>query len=332
MLKTDVVIIGAGPVGMFMVFQLGMLGMKSVVVDVLGYVGGQCSALYPEKPIYDIPAYPKILASELVDQLQSQIKPFSPHFLLGSAVNDIIRNDSGYKVCLDDGREIEAKAIVVAAGSGEFSHKKPPIDDIAVYEGKSIFYNVSDKSIFKNKEIVIAGGGDSAVDWAIELSSVAKHVHVIHRRDKFKCMQASYEKLINLSETEKLSLHIPYQLSGIRGEAGILEAVEMVDFEGKTKLIPANYLIALYGLAMNLDKIKNWGLEIQKNLIVVDPASMLTNLQGIYAIGDICSYPGKLKLILCGFSEAAIAAHNCYNIVFPDKALHFEYSTSKGVI
>ena len=328
----NAVIIGAGPVGLFMVFQLGMLGIKSTVIDVLPYEGGQCSALYPEKPIYDIPAYPKILAGDLITQLKQQIKPFAANFMLGSAVVNIEKTDFGYQITLENGEIIEAKIIIIAAGSGEFEHKKPPLKDIELYEGVSVFYSIDNKNKFSDKEIVIAGGGDSAVDWAVELASVAKHVHVVHRREKFKAMQSSYDKMLSLAKSGNITMHIPFQLHDLSGESGKLTEVRIIDLDNNIKTIKSDYLIALYGLAMNLDKLKNWGLNLEKNLISINPASMQTNIPGIYAIGDVCTYPGKLKLILCGFAEAAIAAHNAYNIIFPDKALHFEYSTSKGIL
>jgi thioredoxin reductase (NADPH) len=328
--KADIIVVGAGPVGLFSVFQSGMLGMKSIVVDTLDYVGGQCNALYPEKPIYDIPAHPEISASNLITHLMQQIKPFSPNFILGSPVIEISRKESCYLLKCKNGTEIEGKIIVLAAGNGEIEYKRPPLDNIAEFEEKSLFYKVTDKNKFKDKVVVISGGGDSAADWAIELAQITKHVHLIHRRDRFKCSPVSQNAIKELALIGKLTLHVPYQLNNIEGSNGAIDYVEVIDFEQQTKKIQADYLLAFYGLAMNLDHLTNCGLEFDKQLIKVDPSNMKTNLHGVYAIGDIATYTGKLKLILCGFSEAAIAAHSYYHIIYPDKALHFEYSTTKG--
>lgn len=331
MKKTDIAIIGAGPVGLFMAFQAGMLGMKCAILDSLDYIGGQCGALYPEKPIYDIPAFNKILSRDLVQNLYEQAKVFNPEFLLGSPVVELKRNDASFVLINAAKDELEAKAVVIAAGSGEFDFKKPPIAGIENYEGESVFYSINEVAKFKNKQLVISGGGDSAVDWAIELANYAHHIHFIHRRDKFRCLDASYKKLLDLRDSGKITFHIPYQLENIIEVDGTMQRVVIVDLDGNRKELETDFLLPFYGLATNLDKIRDWGIKFDQHCIMVDHGTMMTNIHGVYAIGDVSSYPGKLKLILTGFAEAAVAAHNAYNLVFPNEVLHFEHSTTKGI-
>ncbi len=328
--ETDVVIVGAGPVGLFMVFQAGMLNMRAHVVDTLDSIGGQCAALYPEKPIYDIPAYAKITGQDLIDKLEEQAKVFDPVFHLKDQVIAYTSTSDGIIVTTSANKIIKAKAMVIAGGCGSFGPNRPPIADIEEYEGKSVFYYIKNRAIFENKKIVIAGGGDSAVDWAVSLAEIAKSVAIVHRRPKFRCLPASYEKLLNLVDSGKIDLIIPYQLDNIAGEKGYLNQVIVKDLDDNIKTLEADYLLAFFGLSMELGPILNWGLDIKNHHINVDQATQQTNIEKIYAVGDICSYKNKLKLILTGFSECATAAHDMYKLVFPDKPLHFEHSTTKG--
>ncbi len=330
--NTDLAIIGAGPAGLFSVFEAGMLKIKSHVIDTLEVIGGQCSVLYPEKPIYDIPAHPKVQASELIELLEAQAAPFHPTYHLNQRVDKIVKNaDKTFTIETSKNTHINCKAIIIAAGCGAFGPNRPPLEGIEEFEGKSIFYAVRSKAEFTGKNVVIAGGGDSAVDWAISLAEIAKKVFVIHRRDKFRCAPESADKMKKLAEEGKIELVIPFQLDGLKGQNGMLEAVLVKDFDGNVKEIPADYLLPFFGLAMELGPIADWGLNLHKNHITVEPSTMQTSEAGIYAIGDIATYKNKLKLILTGFAEAASAAHDIYKIVHPDQVFHFEYSTSKGL-
>ena len=329
-INTDVLIIGSGPVGLFSVFELGQLGIKSCVVDSLNEIGGQCSALYPEKPIYDIPAYPVIKAQELVEKLHKQIQPFKPSIILNQRVEKIFDIKDIFRIITSNETEIFAKCIFIAAGSGAFGPNKPPIKDIENYEKKSVFYNIKDQSLFKDKLIAIAGGGDSAVDWAIELSKIAKKIYFIHRRSKLRAAPKNVEKLYDLCK-QNLELIIPYQLDNIRGKNGLIETLTVKDLDNNKKEIKVDYFLPFFGLSNDLGPIKDWEIQLEKNILKVDQATCLTSRKRIYAIGDVCTYPGKLKLILTGFSEAATASHDCFKVVRPDEALHFEYSTTKGI-
>ena len=331
--ETDIVIIGAGPVGLFSIFECGMMNMKCHVIDTLDFVGGQCNALYPEKPIYDIAGFPSISAKGLIQNLEKQAEPYKPVYHLGQQVVAITKeNDNVWIAETTKGNKIKCKAIIIAAGCGAFGPNKPPIDGIEQYEKSgSINYLVNKKDDFKGKNVVIAGGGDSAVDWAIILSDIAEKLYVVHRRAKFRCAPENSDKLHDLAEQNKIELVIPYQLDNIKGTNGKLEYVSVKNFDGEVKDLEADYLLPFYGLSMELGPIANWGLGIENKNISVNPSNMKTSEEGIYAVGDINTYPGKLKLIVCGFSEAAMAAHDAYNRVYPDKAYHFEYSTTKGV-
>jgi thioredoxin reductase (NADPH) len=329
---TDIVIIGAGPVGLFAIFEAGMLKMKCHVVDTLEGAGGQCAALYPEKPIYDIPAYPSILAEELVEKLKAQAAPFQPVYHFGQQVEKIQQTmDGGWQVHTSVGTSITCKAIIIAAGCGAFGPNRPPLQGLEDYEGKSVFYMVGKREQFRGKKIVIAGGGDSAVDWANSLAEVAEKIYVVHRRPKFRAAPESVSKMDALVASGKIDLVIPYQLHGLQGENGQLNAVEVATLEGEVKSLDADVLLPFFGLSMELGPIANWNLNLNHNHITVDASTMQTSQSGIFAIGDIATYAGKLKLILCGFSEAAMACHAAYKLVYPDQELHFEYSTSKGV-
>ncbi|PGH54770.1 ferredoxin--NADP(+) reductase [Azospirillum palustre] len=331
-LTTDVVIVGAGPVGLFAVFECGMLKMRCHVVDALDMVGGQCTALYPEKPIYDIPAHPSIEAADLIDRLAEQAAPFSPTYHLGQQVEKLTRQDNGrWLVETGIGTRIDTQAVIIAAGSGAFGPNRPPLDGLEAYEGKSVFYMVRRRQDFAGKKVVIAGGGDSAVDWAISLADVAERVYVVHRRPKFRAAPESVARMEALVREGRVEMVVPYQLSGLDGADGRLSAVRVATLDGEEKALPADALLAFFGLSMNLGPIAGWGLDLERSHIAVAQPGCGTNVPGVFAIGDIATYPGKLKLILCGFAEAAQAAHAIRPLVYPGEALHFEYSTSKGV-
>ncbi|WP_341764084.1 NAD(P)/FAD-dependent oxidoreductase [Candidatus Tisiphia endosymbiont of Beris chalybata] len=331
MYNTDIIIIGAGPIGLFTIFQAGMLGMRCHIIDSQEITGGQCSLLYPEKPIYDIPAYPKILAADLITQLEEQARPFNAAYHLNQQVTQLSKEEKGFKITTSKNTIISAKVIIIAAGSGAFGPNKPPLVNIETFEGKSVFYFINNRNNFANKEIVIAGGGDSAVDWTILLADIAKKIYLVHRREKFRAAPESIRQLKELAAKGQVELVINYQLDHLLGNDGKLDAVGVKDLEGNIRILPANILLPFFGLAQELGPIKNWGLNLKTNHILVDPQSLETNIPGIYAIGDIANYPGKLKLILTGFAEAASSLHHAYTKVFEGKALHFEYSTTKGV-
>ncbi len=331
---TDVAIIGAGPVGLFAVFECGMLGLGCQVIDTLGAPGGQLTALYPEKPIYDIPGIPHILAGDLAARLEAQATPFAPRYHLGQQVIELAPGAAGgWRLTTSAGTTIETRAIIIAAGCGAFGPNRPPLAGIDRYEGRSVFYLVERRDDFRGKRLVIAGGGDSAVDWALSLAEVADKITMVHRRAKFRAAPDSVERLHDLAcrQPGRLELVVPYQLHGLEGRDGKLEAVLVANLEGGTRRLEADVLLPFYGLSMNLGPIAGWGLNLDHNRITVDPATAETNQPGIFAIGDIASYPGKLKLILSGFAEAALAAHAIYPLVHPDKQLHWEYSTTKGL-
>lgn len=331
---TDICIIGSGPVGLFAIFQCGMLGIKCHVVDSLDMVGGQCAALYPEKPIYDIPGFPKIEAQTLVDNLAAQAKPFNPTYHLSQTVIALTGDgDTGFTVTTSENTTIHAKAIIIAAGAGAFGFNKPPLKDLSCYEGKSVFYMVKNRQDFKDKNIVIAGGGDSAVDWAVSLAEIAKKISVIHRRDVFRAAPDSVKKMRDLAQNGIIDIVTPAQPVGLVGnrDNGILTALQIRDDNHNITDLACDIFLPFYGLATNLGKISEWNLHINKNHIMINPVTAETNHKGIYAIGDIATYDNKLKLILTGFAEAAMAAHHAYGIIYNGKALHFEYSTGKGL-
>jgi thioredoxin reductase (NADPH) len=330
--ETDAIVIGAGPVGLFAVFQLGMLRLKSHVVDALPAIGGQLTALYPEKPIYDIPGFPKIVAADLVGRLAEQAAPFHPKYHLEVGVETLARlPDERWEVTLSDGRVLIAPVVIIAAGAGAFGPNRPPLDGLAAFEGRSVFYLVGKREQFRGKRVVIAGGGDSAVDWAISLSEVAERIMVVHRRAKFRAAPESEAQLAALAASGRVELVVPYQLSGLEGHDGRLETVVVATLAGETRRLQADVLLPFFGLASQLGPIAKWGLSMAGSQIVVDPATQATNLKGVFAIGDVAGYSGKLKLILQGFSEAAMAAHAAHAIAHPDQALHFEHSTTTGV-
>jgi thioredoxin reductase (NADPH) len=299
---------------------------------VLDDAGGQCTALYPEKPIYDIPGFPRIEAAELVVRLKAQAAAFRPVYHLGEQVQALEALTGGFwRVTTSKGTVLQARAVIVAAGVGAFGPNRPPLPGIEAYEGKSVFYYVTQRETFRGKRVVIAGGGDTAVDWALSLAEIASRVSVIHRRDKFRAAPDSEGKLKALAKAGKIDLVVPYQLHGLEGADGQLNAVTVSTLDGALKRIEADVLLPFFGLSMSLGPIADWSLALEHNQIVVDPATAATSKAGIFAIGDVVTYPGKLKLILTGFSEAAIAARSAYALIHPETPLHFEYSTTAGV-
>ena len=330
--STDVAIIGAGPVGLFAIFELGMLKIRCAVIDTLPAVGGQCSALYPEKPIYDIPGFPSVDAQDLIKNLEAQAAPFAPQYVLGEQVVKCEKLATGHwSLATNKGTVITAKAVVIAAGCGAFGPNRPPLAGLEAYEGSAVHYMVKSREDFRGKNIVIAGGGDSAVDWANSLAEVAAKIYMVHRRDKFRAMPESVDKMQALVAAGKIEMVVPYQLEALEGANGKLSAVIVKSMDGTTRSLDAQHLLAFFGLSMELGPLANWGLNLDMNHITVTPGTCATSEAGIFAIGDIATYPHKLKLILCGFSEAAQAAHAIRDIVYPGTAYHFEYSTSKGV-
>ena len=330
---TDVTIIGAGPVGLFAVFAMGMLGMRCHLVDALEEAGGQCAALYPDKPIYDIPGYPEIAAGALIERLRDQIAPFRPACLFGQQIVAVApAGERRWRATTSSGLAIESAAIVIAAGCGAFGANRPPLEGLAAFEGTgSVRYAVAQARDLADKRVVIAGGGDSAVDWALALAGTAARVTVVHRRDKFRAAPENVRRLRRLAASGAVDLVIPYQLAALEGARGALEAVHLASLDGAARRIAADILLPFFGLATTLGPIAEWGLNLERNRIRVDPATAATNRPGLHAIGDIAAYPGKLKLILVGFSEAAMAARAIHPRVFPDRELHFEYSTLTGV-
>jgi thioredoxin reductase (NADPH) len=330
--RGDVAIIGAGPVGLFAVFECGMLKMRCHVIDALDLLGGQCAALYPEKPIYDIPGHPRIDAAALIDRLAEQAAPFHPVYHLAQQVERLAPlPQGGFRLETSLGTVIEARAVIIAAGVGAFGPNRPPLPGIEAFEGSSVFYLVKRRDDFRGKRVVIAGGGDSAVDWALSLAEVAKEVMVVHRRAKFRAAPESAARLEQLARAGQIELVIPYQLHALEGGGGALQAVIVADLDGNTRRLGADALLAFFGLSMNLGPVADWGLALERHHVAIDPATSQSSLPGIFAIGDIAAYPGKLKLILSGFAEAAQAAHAIFPLVHPGEALHFEYSTTKGV-
>ena len=331
--QTDVAIIGAGPVGLFAVFECGMLQISCQVIDALDVVGGQCAALYPEKPIYDIPGHPEIAAEALVEQLTAQAAPFAPQFHLGQQVTKLTprENGLGWRLETSGGKVIEARAVIIAAGCGAFGPNRPPLAGIEAFEGSSVFYLVQRRRDFAGKRLVIAGGGDSAVDWAVSLAELAERIYFVHRRPKFRAAPDSVERLKALGDSGKVEFVIPYQLHGLEGEDGRLEAVTVSTLKGETRRLEADVLLPFFGLSTELGPIADWGLALERHQIEVNPTDSQTSLPGVFAIGDVAAYPNKLKLILCGFSEAALASHAIYRLIHPDEELHWEYSTTKGL-
>ena len=331
MIQTDVLIIGAGPVGLFTVFEAGLLKMRCHLVDVLPMPGGQLSEIYPKKPIYDIPGYPSVLAGELVDNLMKQIEPFKPGFTLGERAESLEKvGEKMYELTTNRGTKIQAPVIAIAAGLGCFEPRKPPIPNIEKYEEKGIDYMVKDPEKFRDKTLLIAGGGDSALDWTIELSRIAKEVTLIHRRTSFRGALDSVDKVMELAKAKKVNLITEAQAIGVNGNGVLKEVVIKTKAEGEFTKQVDNF-IPLFGLTPKLGPIAEWGLSITKNAIEVDTLDYSTNVPGIYAIGDINTYEGKLKLILCGFHEGTLMVQSAFKYIYPDAKLSFKYTTVAGV-
>jgi len=330
MIKTDTLIIGAGPVGLFCVHQLGIIGLKCEVVDNLDKIGGQCIELYPDKPIYDIPAVPECTGEELTNNLIEQIKAFKTNFHLNERVEEIKKVEKKWIIKTNKGTEFESSSIIIAAGVGSFEPRKFPTKEIEKYEGKQILYSIRDKTVFKDKVVTIFGGGDSALDWAIELSNISK-VILVHRRDEFRGMQASIDKVNQLKEEGKIKVYTKYQLDSVSGNEKV-ENINIKHDDNSMKEIKTDYVLGFFGLIMKLGPISEWGLNLDKKTIPVNTESFETNKEGIFAIGDICSYPGKLKLILSGFHEGALAARGCFKYAKPDEKYRFEFTTSSKTV
>jgi thioredoxin reductase (NADPH) len=330
-ISTDVAIIGAGPVGLFSVFELGLLDMKCHLIDILSRPGGQCAELYPEKPIYDIPGYPIINGQELVDNLMKQVKPFSPTFHLGEMVERLESLGTAdrplFRVATDAETTIEAKVVIIAAGGGSFQPKKPPIPGLDSYENSSVFYSVRKMDHFRGRRVVIVGGGDSALDWAINLHPVASRITLIHRRDAFRAAPHSVNAMRALVNGGDMDFVLG-QVTAVKGEAGQLSALVVRKENGETVDMPCDDMLPFFGLTMKLGPVADWGLNLHENLVPTDTERFETSTPGIFAVGDINTYPGKLKLILCGFHEAALAAQKAHHYVYPDKKLVFQYTTS----
>ena len=327
-IKTDVLIVGAGPIGLFAVFELGLLDMKCHLVDILDKIGGQCAELYPEKPIYDIPGIPYVSAQGLVEQLMAQIKPFDPQFHLNEMVQTIERiGDPAFRVTTDEGKTFEAKVLVIAAGGGSFQPKRPPIPGIEGYEDKSVHYAVRKMENFRGKKLLIVGGGDSALDWTLNLAPIASHLTLLHRRDQFRAAPDSVNRAMALVNDKKIDLVLG-QVTGLEGEGGQLRAAIVKRNDGTTGPVACEAMLPFFGLTMKLGPVANWGLRLDQELIPVDTEKFETSEPGIFAIGDINTYPGKLKLILSGFHEAALMSQKAHRYVYPDKKLTFQYTTS----
>ena len=334
MIKTDMLIIGAGPTGLFAVFEAGLLKLKCHLIDALPQPGGQCSEIYPKKPIYDIPAYPEILAGDLTSKLMEQIKPFSPGFTLGERAETIEKlEDETFIVTTNKGTKHHAPVVVIAGGLGSFEPRKPPISNIKDFEDKGVSYFIRDPEVFRNKKVVIAGGGDSALDWSIFLTDVAEEVSLVHRRKEFRGALDSVEKVSELAKLGKINLITEAEVVDLKGDDELNAVVIRRKGEASEEEIQeTDYFIPLFGLSPKLGPIANWGLEIEKNAIKVDNSyDYQTNIPGVYAIGDVNTYPGKLKLILCGFHEAAIMCQSAYQRIFPDKKYVMKYTTVGGV-
>ncbi len=328
--ETDAIIVGAGPVGLFAVFELGLLDIRSALIDILDRPGGQCAELYPEKPIYDIPGYPIISGQELVEKLMEQIHPFHPTFHLSQMVETLGREPDGrFRLTTDAGVTFLGKVVVIAAGGGSFQPKRPPVPGIEDYEGTSVFYSVRRMEDYRDHDLLVVGGGDSALDWTLNLQPLAKSLTLVHRRDEFRAAPDSVNKLRALVEAGKVRLSIG-QVSGLKGEGGQVAAATVKDKAGTESEVACTRILPFFGLTMKLGPVANWGLNLEENLIPVDTAKFATSEPGIFAIGDINTYPGKLKLILCGFHEAALMAQAAVHIVFPEKKIVFQYTTSSS--
>ena len=330
MIKTDIIIIGAGPTGLFTVFEAGLLGLKCHIIDSLVKPGGQCSEIYPNKPIYDIPAYPEIMAGDLIHKLLDQIKPFDPGYTMGESAVELKKSDGEFIITTDKNTKIKGKVVAIAGGLGNFEPRKPNLENIDKYEENGLVYKIINKDDFQDKNVIISGGGDSALDWTLELSKIAKKVTLIHRRNEFRGAVDSVKQIQKLKDKNIVDVITPAQLVAINGR----DKVESIDLKLNEEIvtIETDFIIPLYGLIPKMNIFKNWGLNIEKNAISVNNAlDYSTNIKGIYAIGDINHYPGKLKLILSGFHEAAVMCHSAYNYINPDKKNILKYTTVSGI-
>jgi thioredoxin reductase (NADPH) len=331
MITTDICIIGAGPVGLFAVFEAGLLKMRCHLIDALPRIGGQLTEIYPRKPIYDIPGFPSILAEELVDNLAKQIEPFKPTFTVGERVESFAREEDGsFRITTSGGTEVACKVVVIAGGLGCFEPRKPEVDQLETYEGKGVAYMVLNPEKFRNKRLVLAGGGDSALDWTIHLADIAAEITLVHRGETFRGAPDSAEKVFRLAEEGKIKLLLNSNVTALGGNTH-LEYLAVTDKNKAQTVLPVDYFIPLFGLSPKLGPMENWGLNLDKSAISVNTFDYSTNIPGIYAIGDINTYPGKLKLILCGFHEAALMAQSAFKVVYPDKKFSLKYTTVNGV-
>ncbi|MCW5714110.1 MAG: NAD(P)/FAD-dependent oxidoreductase [Bauldia sp.] len=329
-IETDVVIVGAGPVGLFAVFELGLLDIKAHLVDILDRPGGQCSELYPEKPIYDIPGYPSISAQGLVDKLKEQAAPFGPTYHFGQMVESLERLEDGrFGLTTDHGTTFRCKAVLIAAGGGSFQPKRPPVPGIEAYEGTSVFYSVRHMDSYRGQDVLIVGGGDSALDWTLNLAPLAKSLTLLHRRDDFRAAPHSVDQMREMVAEGKVRLVIG-QVTGLKGDNGQITHALVKDSANQNIEVEATRMLPFFGLTMKLGPVANWGLNLNENLVPVDTEKFQTSAPGIFAVGDINTYPGKIKLILCGFHEVALAARAIERIVFPDKKQVFQYTTSSS--
>lgn len=328
--KTDVLIIGAGPTGLFTAHQLKLIGLNCEIVDNLDKIGGQCIELYPDKPIYDIPAIPECTGEELTKNLINQLKPFDIKFHLSERVDEVKKEGDNWIVKTSNDKIFSTPNVIIAGGVGSFEPRKFPVKECEKFENKSIFYSIRDKKIFEKKNVTIFGGGDSALDWAVELSKNS-NVNLVHRRDDFRGAQATVDRVHELVKNGKINLYTKFQISSIKGEDH-LESVEIKSEDKELKALKTDYLLGFFGLIMQLGPIANWGLNIDKKTIEVDTEKFETNHKGIYAVGDICTYPGKLKLILSGFHEGALAARACFKLARPNEKYRFEFTTSSKTL
>ncbi|NKI31604.1 NAD(P)/FAD-dependent oxidoreductase [Croceivirga thetidis] len=334
MIKTDILIIGAGPTGLFAVFEAGLLKLKCHLIDALPQAGGQCSEIYPKKPIYDIPGFPEVLAGDLVDNLMEQIKPFQPGFTLGERADTLEKlEDGSFIVTTNKGTKHHAPIVAIAGGLGSFEPRKPQLDNLAKFEDNGVAYIIRDPEVYRNKKVLIAGGGDSALDWSIFLAEVASEVTLVHRRNEFRGALDSVEKVQELKNLGKINLITPAEVIGLEGAKSLETVTVRKNGENEEEIkIPVDNFIPLFGLSPKLGPIADWGLEIEKNAIKVDNTlDYQTNIPGVYAIGDVNTYPGKLKLILCGFHEATLMCQSAYQRIFPDKKYVMKYTTVGGV-
>jgi thioredoxin reductase (NADPH) len=332
MIETDIIIIGAGPVGLFTVFEAGLLKLRCHIIDVLPQVGGQLTEIYPKKPIYDIPGFPEVLAGDLIDNLMQQIAPFKPGFTLGEkAISIETTNENGFIVTTESGLQHKAPNIAIAGGLGVFEPRKPPIPNLGIFEKKGVDYMIHDPEKYRNKKVVIAGGGDSALDWTIYLKDIASEVTLVHRSGEFRGHLDSVQKIMDMAERKELSLLTYAEITEIKGDPIVNAVGAKIKGVDELKWIETDYFLPLFGLSPKLGPIADWGLNIDKNAILVNTEDYSTNIPGIYAIGDINTYKGKLKLILCGFHESTLMVQSAFKRIYPDKNLVLKYTTVNGV-